>query len=144
MFKIIVVGVDGSDHSRNALRAACELATRFDSEMHLVHAPELSLVEMSPAVGEFTVPPTDEELQTAGKRVMDEAETLARNSGVTPASMTIGRGAASDEIMAIAHLHSADLIVTGRSGLGALGSLFLGSTSQKIAHDAKCACLTVL
>ena len=39
MFSNIVVGVDGSDTSDNAVRIACDLAGRYDSALYLVHTP---------------------------------------------------------------------------------------------------------
>ena len=36
MFKKIVVGLDGSQTSTNALRLACDLAQKYGSEIHLV------------------------------------------------------------------------------------------------------------
>ncbi len=39
MFKNIVVGIDGSEPSISALRHACDIAQKYDSEIHLVHTP---------------------------------------------------------------------------------------------------------
>ncbi|MEJ6747453.1 MAG: universal stress protein [Yoonia sp.] len=36
------------------------------------------------------------------------------------------------------------MIVSGRRGLGSLSALVQGSTSQRINHLAKCACLSVI
>ncbi len=44
MFKRIVVGLDGSETSENALRIACNLAIKYDSELRLVHTPQPSPV----------------------------------------------------------------------------------------------------
>ena len=40
MFKKIVVGLDGSETSENALRIASDLASKYSSELHLVHTPQ--------------------------------------------------------------------------------------------------------
>jgi len=39
MFKKIVVGLDDSETSENALQTACDLALKYDAELHLVHTP---------------------------------------------------------------------------------------------------------
>ena len=40
MFSKIVVGVDGSEISDNAVRMACDLAGKYDSALYLVHTPQ--------------------------------------------------------------------------------------------------------
>ena len=74
---------------------------------------------------------------------MAEAATIARNAGVEPAKQFVRNGTPSHEATSVAKETNSDLIVTGRRGVGGLHGLLLGSTSQKIAHDAPCAFLTV-
>jgi len=133
MFKVIVVGYDGSDPSVRALEAACELAKVHRCELHLVHTPELSASQVTFGVDA----PFD------GQQAMQDAVDIAAAMGVTPAGTTIGRGTPCDEIMNIVDLYDGDLIVTGRRGLGSVTGLFMGSTSQKLAQAAKCACMTI-
>ncbi|MEE4189282.1 MAG: universal stress protein [Roseobacter sp.] len=137
MFKCIVVAIDGSEPSQRALEAACTLATAFAGEVHLVHALENKLVEVPPHTASWTKESED------GTALMARATAAAQALNVTPASTTIGEGDAFEEIMTIAGLYSADLIVTGRRGLGNLHGLFAGSTSQQIAKSASCAFLSV-
>ena len=47
MFETIVVAIDGSDPSKRALEAACTLARAFGSEIHLIHARELKMMQTS-------------------------------------------------------------------------------------------------
>ncbi len=137
MFNCIVVAIDGSAPSHRALAAACQLALAFKSEVHLVHALENKVAQSAlPGV-------SSENSDDSGAQVMAAAVTEAEAAGVAPASTTIGEGDAFEEIMTIAGLYSADLIVTGRRGLGNIGGLFAGSTSQQIAKNAACAFLSV-
>lgn len=53
-------------------------------------------------------------------------------------------GDAATEVLLHADEIEADLIVTGRRGLSAISSVVLGSTTQRINHLAKCACLSVV
>ena len=133
MFKVIIVGYDGSDPSVRALEAACELAKIHRGELHLVHTPELSASQVTFGVDA----PVD------GQQSMQDAVDIAAAMGVTPAGTTIGTRTPYDEIMNIVDLYDGDLIVTGRRGLGGVSGLFMGSTSQKLAQAAKCACMTV-
>lgn len=137
MFKCIVVAIDGSEPSERALKAGYTLAKAFDGEVHLVHALENQTMETplqsSSAAGDAV----------AGSKVMDDAIKIAEAMGVVPASSTIGESDAFSEIMTIAELYSADLIVTGRRGLGNISGLLAGSTSQQISKHANCAFLSV-
>ena len=142
MFKNIVVAVDGSDHAEQAVNIACDIARRYDASVHLVHSPQLDTVALAVGAGAYSLKPKPEEVQAAGKQVMDRALAEATANGITAQSV-IGNGVPADEVLKCANAVGADLIVAGRRGLGAVSSLVLGSTSLKISHDAECAVLTV-
>jgi nucleotide-binding universal stress UspA family protein len=128
MFQTIVVAVDGSAPSMRGLAAACAMARAFGGEVHLVHAR--SREDGAPGV-------------QGGSTVLDDAISAASAAGVSPSSATAVDGDPFDEIMTIVGLYGADLVVTGRRGLGNLQGMFAGSTSQKIAKHATCAHLSV-
>ena len=130
MFKTIVVGLDGSPPSRRALEAACAMVRAFDGELHLVHALEGRAA--SAAQNSSNVSP-----------VLADAAEQASAAGVTPSSSTACHGDPAEEILTVAGIYGADLIVMGRRGLGNLQGLFAGSTSQEIEKSASFAVLTV-
>lgn len=136
MFKTIVVAIDGSEPSLRAVDAACTLAKAFEGEVHLVQALENRQIEAVPGAVAW-------EDGSAGPEALETAAAQAAQHGVIPSTQTVGEGEAAEEIMTIADLYSADLIVMGRRGLGNLKSLIAGSTSQEIGRTAKCAVLTV-
>lgn len=148
MFESIVVGVDGSEASDKAIRIACDLATKYNTKLHLVHSPQpetavyaTAAVAGFPAVAEM---PTQEELDQAGEEVMKMAVVTAAEAGQPDVDTHMLRGDPADQLVECAERVGADLIVTGRRGLGNLAGIVLGSTSQRIAHHAKCAVLTVV
>ncbi len=143
MFKNITVAIDGSDHAWKALGVACDLAKHYDGKIHLIHTPELSSTGIAVGSGAVEIPPTDAQIAKAGEVVMAEAATMARDAGVEPASQFVRNGTPSAEAVSVAKETGSDLIVTGRRGVGGIQGLLMGSTSQKIAHDAPCAFLTV-
>ncbi|MCP5087965.1 MAG: universal stress protein [Rhodobacteraceae bacterium] len=143
MFKNIVVAVDGSDPSNRAISIACDLAKNYHSDIHLVHTPELDTAVGALGVSAVSFEPTDKQIEEAGKRVMDNAQKQADIAGHPAKSAIMGNGTPAQEVLSATKKKNADLIVTGRRGLGNIAALVLGSTSQKIAHDAPCAVLTV-
>ena len=148
MFKKIVVGIDGSDNANHALTLACDLANKYDSEIHLVHTPQPQTVAFAMgAVASYhvvTTMPSASEVEEASEKVLNAGKELAAENGQTIIHTYGQQGDPADELVACAENCGADLIVTGRRGLGSLGALVQGSTSQRVNHLAKCACLSVV
>ena len=147
MFNKIVIGIDGSEPSENALRLASDLAEKYGSEIHLVHTPQPETVAfaLGAVAGYHAVAtmPSEAEIKEAADKVIAKGEQIVTDGGQSVASVTTDRGDPAEIVVARAKDVGADLIVTGRRGLGNLGSLVWGSTSQRIGHLAETACLTV-
>jgi len=147
MFNTIVVAVDGSDCSKNAVKAACQIAVPIDGRVIIVHAPQAettAFVVGGPAgYHELLTAPSHSELIEAGTKILDEATAIAKKNGCN-VKTDLHVGDPVRQILKVVKDNKADLIVTGRRGLGSVASLFLGSTSQRIQHHATCACLTVV
>lgn len=143
MFNSIIVAIDGSEPAQHALATACEMAKRFEAQLHIVHSPQIETTMVAHGYMVIEVPPTPDRIAEAGKGVMDAACNAAAEAGITPADTHLGRGDPTDDILEIAKLHDADLIVMGRRGLGSVASIFLGSVSGKVSHAATCSILTV-
>ena len=173
MFNSIVVATDGSSHAGRALEMAAELASRDKAALHIIYAvdsdisglPE-GLFEMSksehlinPAPRVFTdfqdansgaLKAAQEASQESQRLVSQLAEHIvkdaARNAslaGVDKVTTSIENGKPADAILSYAKEHNADAIITGRRGQSVLKSLFMGSTSMKVAQNAECTCITV-
>lgn len=143
MFKKITVGLDGSETSENALRIACDLAQKYGGQMHIVHTPQVETVAYAVGAGAVVITPSQEELDAAGAKVIEKGVAIAKECGQKVAKTHMTHGNAADQILHCAEDWGADLIVTGRRGLGGFASLVMGSTSQRVGHLAKCACLTI-
>lgn len=143
MFEKIVVAIDGSEEAAHALTTACDLATKYDSKIHLVHCPQVETMAIAVGSGAVEIPPSDEDVAKAGRSVMDSAVEKATSLGCTPAECVVASGEPAAEILKVLKSADADLVVMGRRGLGRVSSLLLGSVSQKVSHDAECTCMTV-
>lgn len=148
MFSNIVVGIDGSDHAEKALRLACDLAGKYGADLHLVHTPQPQTVAfaMGAVAGYHAVVtmPSPDEVKAGGEKILNSANKIVQDCGQTVASTHMDVGDPADELIAHARDIGADLIVTGRRGLGSLGALVQGSTTQRVNHLAECACLSVV
>lgn len=147
MFKTIVVGLDGSDTSRKAVTVACDLAKKYEADVHLVHAPQPQTVAFAMgAVAGYhavTTMPSADEVEDAADKIIASGKAVAAKHNQAIARTWVAHGNPADEIVSYAEECGADLIVTGRRGLGCIGALIQGSTSLGVNHLAKCACLSV-
>lgn len=146
MFNTILLAYDGSDHAQNALKIAAGLAKTHGAALHIVHTPQIDSprIVIGAFVSQIEHPPTAEQIEEAGKHITDKALSEAKAEGVDVSGVHISNDSPAPFILATAQGTGADLIVLGRRGLGAVGALALGSVSQAVAHNAKCACLTVV
>lgn len=147
MFSKIVVGIDGSNPSMNALRIACDIAGKYGSQLHISHTPKPETVAyaMGAVAGYHGVVdiPNPEETQKAAEKVTSKGVEVAKSCNLDNIVTHIGDGDPGASLVAYADRIGADLIVTGRRGLGDIAGLFLGSTSHDVSKHAKCACLSV-
>jgi len=146
MFKRIVIGFDGSEASERALRIACKISQKFNSELHLVHTPQPKTVAFAMgAVASYNTVinmPSSAEIEKSCENVLNSAVSIARQYDVKIKKSHTEQGDPAEQIIACAENCEADLIVTGRRGLGGVKSVVQGSTSLKVNHLAKCACLS--
>ncbi|MEL6807961.1 MAG: universal stress protein [Pseudomonadota bacterium] len=148
MFKTIVVGLDGSEPAQHALRLACDIAGKYGADLHLVHTPQPQTVAFAMgAVAGYhaaTTMPSPDEVQAAGDKILTDGKQIAAEAGQSVTGTLQKLGDAADVMIEYANECGADLIVTGRRGLGSVGALVQGSTTQRVNHLAQCACLSVV
>ena len=135
----IVVGVEGSKGSKNALKWALDEARYRNAVVDVVTAYLPTYVPAAPDFGYVPLDPVDllEEIRKMQDAVIDQ---VAAGS-----SMTIERrllkGRAADTLIMAAE--GADMLVVGSRGRGGFRGLLLGSVSQQIAQHASCAVVIV-
>jgi nucleotide-binding universal stress UspA family protein len=137
-FANIVVGLDGSPLSRQALVAAFELAepetrvTAVSVEENLPHYVAMR--------GEF-----DENKRAADEffiKLGQEAVALGKQYGLAVEHQIL-MGHAAMTLVEYARDHGADLIVIGQSGHSGIWGSFLGTTADKLVRHAPCSVLVV-
>jgi nucleotide-binding universal stress UspA family protein len=135
VFSRVLVGIDGSEESREAARQAAILV---DGELTL-----LASYDVAPAIvgGTGTHVPAylDEDLQ---REAATASLRRARND-VATASPTgkIVRGRAATALISEVEREQDTLLVVGSHGLGRLAGFVIGSTATEIIHKAPCSVL---
>lgn len=140
--KKILMPTDFSKESAAATKYACELATQFDAELHLLHTLEHHL-DSIPDFGMGLVLPN----------YFTEAKAAAEKSlaGVLDPKWAPGRtivkavveGSPKVEIIRYASRQNIDLIVLSTHGRTGLAHLMMGSVAESVVRTAPCPVLTV-
>jgi nucleotide-binding universal stress UspA family protein len=144
MFGSIVVGTDGSDTAKEAVRQAAELAGKLGAKVHLVSAYEpVSEGRLRqerrdvPDDMQWMVNPredVDNTLSAAAEQLKEDGvdvETYARE------------GDPADAILDVAEETGADLIVVGNKGMTGAKRFLLGSVPNKVSHHAPCSVMII-
>ncbi|MET7636023.1 universal stress protein [Streptomyces sp. NPDC005078] len=126
----VVVGVDGSPASYEALRWAVRYARLVAARVDAVAAYELPIGWSAPAL--------DAEIAEAQTRraMTDEIRKVLLQVGEIPMDEHLVRGGAAHALVAASI--GAELLVVGSRGRGGFASLLLGSVSQQCAAHASC------
>ena len=123
MFRTIVVGTDGSEAARQAVRDAAGLAAQLGGSIELVSA---------------YAPGSREDLEAT----LREAAAEVAAAGV-PVRTHHREGDAADAILDVAEERGADLIVVGNKGMTGARRFLLGSVPNKVSHHAPCSVLII-
>lgn len=133
----ILVGIDGSSHSRRALDWAI-------SEAAIRHMP-LTVLTVQQAMTSFwagpMIYPEDADLAEHARKVaQDETDDALRKvaEDARPPEVTVLAvpGIPAEEILSMGR--DADMIVLGSRGAGGFKKLLMGSVTSQVAHHAHC------
>ena len=129
--KRIVVGVDGSEESKRALRWAARQAQLVGAELELITAWDIPVTFGVPVYAD------DVDLADAARQVLQE--TVAEVLGERPAVPVRPTGVQGQPARALVEASKdAELLVVGSRGRGGIVGALLGSTSDYCIRHAKC------
>jgi nucleotide-binding universal stress UspA family protein len=137
--KKIVVGIDGSESSKDALRWAVEEGRAHGADLVAVHAYEVALLptDLVPSAPIDVVDVVTEVHEGALRLVTAVVEeVVGGDTSVKVESIAIE--GPSPESVLIDESLDADLLVVGSRGHSELAELLLGSVTQEVAHHARC------
>ena len=125
----IIVGVDGSSHSRLALQWALSEAAARHAPLTVLSARHDRAVTCT--AGDLTQDQVAEEVQ----ELVDQAVS-SQSGPAPPVTVQVIPGSPAAELLGAGYY--ADLLVVGSRGSGGLGQLGVGSVSSQVACDAPC------
>ena len=132
----IVVGVDGSANSQQALVWAAELARAVDAEVVAVHS--VGLLERFAAADSEAASESEsgDPRYSEARHLFDTQWCAPLDDPETRSVRLLRDGNPVSVLLAVAEEVDADLIVVGSRGLGGYPELLLGSTSMQIAQHS--------
>ena len=132
----IIVGIDGSGHSRRALEWAMQEAAVRRVPLTVITVHEISVGYW----GRGGVYPEDHAVAEHARRAVQlEVEKALDSLGESrPESVTVQAlsGTPAHELLTAAK--DADMIVVGSRGTGGFARLLMGSVSTQVSHHAHC------
>jgi nucleotide-binding universal stress UspA family protein len=145
MYGSIVVGTDGSDTAKTAVRYAIDLARELGARLQIVSAYEpvsgqriRDETKVAPQDLQWAVSPREDVMS-----MLQEAVKEAQGAGVAKVEMYARQGDAADAILDVAEEQKSDLIVVGNKGMTGAKRFLLGSVPNKVSHHAPCSVLIV-
>jgi nucleotide-binding universal stress UspA family protein len=133
----IIVGIDGSGHSRRALEwAVSEAAIRHTSLIVLTVQQAITGYWGSPMVYPGDADLLDHARKVAQEEIDHAVDKLAAEARPRSVTVVAVLGAPAEEILDRAK--DADMIVVGSRGAGGFKKLLMGSVSTQVTYHAPC------
>jgi len=120
----ILVGIDGSEHSKAALIEALNVAKKFSGFVKVITVYKQGM---------------DKEAE----KVLGEAEQYLKKEKINYGLSSILGSNPSRALVNVAKHENFDLIVVGSRGLGSAASFLLGSVSRKVVSESHCDVLVI-
>lgn len=138
----ILVPIDFSAHSKNALKYAIPLASQFGATLHLVYVVEPTVYPADLGFGQVVLPGVEDELRQKGA---EELHALIEREigGQVRATAAVRTGSPHQEILREAEEKAVDMIVVATHGHSGVEHMLFGSTADRVVRHAQCPVLTI-
>ncbi|AIO30928.1 universal stress family protein [Burkholderia cenocepacia] len=145
MYEKIMVAVDGSASSKQALAEALKLAKAGGAQLSIVYVVDKSV--LFTYAGRFDPHALVEEIRSDGAKVLREAEQLVAQAGASGEAElveteSIGEDVA-ERLQRYVKEHRIDLAVVGTHGRRGFRRVLLGSVAERFLRGSNCPVLLI-
>src|SRR5580704_3956559 len=130
----ILLPTDFSKYAAAATKYACELATRFDAELHLLHTLEVHLASTPNFVMGLALPEYIHESRAAAERSLASLLDSKWFTGRAVVQAVV-EGSPKVEIIRYARKQEIDLIVLSTHGRTGLTHVLMGSVAESRSEE---------
>jgi nucleotide-binding universal stress UspA family protein len=142
--KSILVPIDFSDISLNALDTALTIGETHGANIMLLHVIQIPSISMA---GQYEVYPMEvinaENEKKAATTVLENLRHKHQQSYPYPIRLRVEEGIIAEKICSVGDEEDAELIVMGASGASEIKKLILGSNAFAVLRSAECPVLTI-
>jgi nucleotide-binding universal stress UspA family protein len=140
--KKVLVPIDFSDYSKNALKYAANFSEHFNAEMILIYVVEPIIYPSDFSMGQIAIPTINVEMD---KRAGEELEKLANKeiSKDLKVKTLVKTGKPFIEIIETAAEENVDIVIISTHGHSGVEHILFGSTAEKVVRKAPCPVLTL-
>ncbi len=133
---------DFSTYSATATQYTCELGTKFNAELHLLHTLETHLTTTPNFAMALDLPKYVTESRNEAEKALSKVVDPQWSAGRTVVQAVV-EGSPKVEIVRYARTHDIDLIVLATHGRTGLAHVIIGSVAESVIRTAPCPVLTV-
>lgn len=135
----ILVPVDFSRESEQAVPVARELAARCGASLNLLYVSEKRLVPIFSDTGLFTVSSLEPDPEITSHAEEALAQLYRRNEGPdVPVSIHVRQGNSAHEILTFTEAENMDLVVMASHGISGYRVFGMGSTAERVVDRSTC------
>jgi nucleotide-binding universal stress UspA family protein len=134
----ILVPVDGSKYSTEAVKVALDYAKTKGAEITLITvAPFIPGLDLEISAKELDS--LTQKMKRSGEEILEKAQAVLKADGVASRSILSSSVSAADEIIGVVEKEKTDLVIIGNRGLGGSATrFFMGSVASKVVGHAPC------
>jgi len=134
----ILVPVDGSQNSMEAVKVALKYAKATKTDIYLMTVtPFISGLDLELSAG--AMDSLNESMKSRGEEVLKKAQDILTTEGVSAKTILSSSISAADDIVSFAEKEKVDLVIIGSRGLGGAATrFFMGSVASKVVGHAPC------
>lgn len=140
MFKKILVPTDGSALSEKAVSTAIQFASENGSEVVALSVAQPYVYSVFEEGASIVIPAEagdfDQTVHALAMEYVEKVETAAREREVQCKTVVAQSHLPHEEIIKVAEQYRCDVIFMASHGRKALGSLFIGSETQKVLANS--------
>ena len=133
LFEKILIPLDGSENSLQALENAIQIAKKFNGKITLIHVYSVSACRHAHLYFDKCV----QELRKAGTGILVDGKKKVKAEGVQVQTL-LREGHTVEEILKAARKGKFSLIVMGARGISKIKEILMGSISEGVIRHAPC------